>query len=86
VDGPLAEGHLEAARLVADGEADAGVTMEAAANLFDLDFVALEEHTVELRVAERWSGHPGAGALVDVFSSRELAARLAALGGYELVS
>ena len=84
--GPLAEGHLEAARLVAEGTADAGVTMEAAANLFDLGFVALEEHPVELRIAEQWRGHPGAAALIEVFSSRELAARLAALGGYELVS
>ena len=84
--GPLAEGHLEAARLVAEGAADAGVTMEAAANLFDLEFAALEEHTVELRIAEQWRAHPGAAALLEVFSSRELAARLAALGGYELVS
>ena len=85
-EGPMADGHLEAARLVAEGSADAGVTMEAAANLFDLEFVALEEHTVELRIAEQWRSHPGAAALIEVFSSRELAARLAALGGYELVS
>ena len=82
----MADGHLEAARLVAEGSADAGVTMEAAANLFDLEFVALEEHTVELRIAEQWRSHPGAAALIEVFSSRELASRLAALGGYELVS
>jgi len=41
---------------------------------------------VELRIAEQWRSHPGAAALIEVFSSRELAARLAALGGYELVS
>ncbi|MGH2755862.1 MAG: substrate-binding domain-containing protein [Actinomycetota bacterium] len=84
--GPAAEGHLDAARLVAEGSADAGVTMEAAANLFDLGFMPLEEHTVELRVAERWLAHPGAAALLEVFASRDLAARLAALGGYELLA
>ena len=85
-DGPLADGHLEAANLVAGGSADAGVTMEAAANLFDLEFTALEEHTVELRIADAWRGHPGAAALVDAFSSRSLAARLATFGGYELIA
>jgi DNA-binding XRE family transcriptional regulator/molybdate-binding protein len=83
-EGPLADGHVEAARLVAEGSADAGVTMESAANLFDLEFISLEEHTVELRIADAWRGHPGGAALMEVFSSRALATRLAALGGYEL--
>jgi molybdate-binding protein len=82
----MADGHLEAANLVAQGSADAGVTMEAAANLFDLEFIALEEHTVELRIADAWRGHPGAAALIETFSSRPLAARLTAFGGYELIA
>lgn len=86
VDGPVASGHIEAARLVHAGRADAALTMEPAANAFALDFEPLEEHTVQLRVDERWMDHPGATALVEVFGSAGLDARLRAIGGYELIA
>jgi hypothetical protein len=82
--GPVASGHLDAARHVAYGSADVAATMEAAAIAYGLEFSPLEAHTVELRVAEQWEAHPGARALLDLIASRALLSRLEALGGYDL--
>jgi transcriptional regulator with XRE-family HTH domain len=82
--GPIASGHLDAARHVAYGSADVAATMEAAALAYGLDFSPLEQHTVELRVAEEWEAHAGARALLDLIASRALLSRLEALGGYDL--
>lgn len=84
VEGPVARGHFDAARRVAYGGADAGVTMRPAALAYGLDFKPLEEHAVELRNVRDFDGHPGVAALRDVMESSAFRARLEALGGYEL--
>jgi DNA-binding XRE family transcriptional regulator len=84
VRGPIAEGHLDAARWVATGGADAAVTMRPAARAFGLEFLALEEHVVELWIDSRWGDTPGAEALGDVLGSREFRERVRLLDGYEL--
>jgi hypothetical protein len=82
-DGPRASGHLDAARIAAI-TGGAGVTTEAAARAFGLDFLALEDHTVEVWVAERWAEHPGVEALGEVLTGRAFAERVAHFGGYDL--
>ncbi|MDQ3784866.1 MAG: helix-turn-helix domain-containing protein [Actinomycetota bacterium] len=82
--GPVAGGHLDAARLVALGVAEIGVTMRPAATAFGLSFLALEEHDVQLWVAAQWWEHPGARALAEVIASGGFSRRLAHLGGYDL--
>lgn len=82
--GPVADGHLEAAALVKHGAADVALTIEPVANAFDLRFLAIEEHAVEMRVDERWVDHPGITSLLDLLGSERLAKRIAHLGGYEL--
>lgn len=84
LSGPSATGHLDAARQVASGAVDVGITMEAAALVYGLVFAPLEEHRVELRIAEEWAEHPGARALLDLFYSDQFHRRLDALGGYDL--
>lgn len=81
--GPRATGHIDAARIAAtiDG---AGVTTEAAARAFDLDFFALEEHTVEIWLAQRWLDHPGADALANLLAASAFTERVAHLAGYDL--
>lgn len=81
--GPQAAGHLDAARIAAtlDGVA---VTTEGAARAFDLAFVALEEHLVEVWVGERWRDHPGVDALAEVLSTSAFTARVGHFGGYDL--
>jgi DNA-binding XRE family transcriptional regulator len=82
-DGPVAAGHLDAARTASmtDG---AAVTNEAAARAFGLRFLPLETHVVEVWVDARWADLPGISALGEVISSAAFADRLAGIGGYDL--
>ena len=81
--GPLASGHIEAARLAAL-LGGAGVTIEAAARAFELRFLPLEEHVVELWVAERWVGQPGVQALLELLAAPAFTRRVGRYGGYDL--
>jgi DNA-binding XRE family transcriptional regulator len=82
--GIAASGHLDAARRVAEGSVDVGVTMEAAALVYGLVFSPLENHRVELLIAEEWEDHPGARALLELVFSGAFGRRLEAFGGYEV--
>jgi transcriptional regulator with XRE-family HTH domain/molybdate-binding protein len=84
VRGPLASGHIDAARRVAFGAVNAAVTMRPAAAIFALDFFPLEEHVVELVIDPRWSDHPGAARLADVLASRPFRERISLMDGYDL--
>ena len=79
----VADTHVDAAR-TAQWERCAAVTMEPVAARFGLDFLALEEHAVELWVAERWLDHAGLAALTDLLASRAFRDRLAPMPGYDL--
>ena len=81
--GPRASGHLDGARIAAtlDG---AAVTTEGAAGAFGLRFLGLEDHVVEVWIAQRWSDHPGISALGEVLAARAFTARVAHFGGYDL--
>jgi DNA-binding transcriptional LysR family regulator len=81
--GPHATGHLDAARIAAilDG---AAVTTEGAAQTFDLHFLGLEDHVVQVWVSERWLEHPGIDALGGVLVTRAFTERVAHFGGYDL--
>jgi DNA-binding XRE family transcriptional regulator len=81
--GPVAAGHLEVARRVAEG-APAGVTMEPAALQFGLAFESLEEHVAEIWVDARWRSHPAVDAIADVLRSAPFTSRLRLVGGYDL--
>lgn len=83
VPGPVGDGHVDVARRVASG-APAGLTMEAAARSFGLGFTALEAHTVEVWLDERWAALPAAGALLDALAGPALRSRLELIGGYDV--
>ena len=83
--GPYATGHLEAARIAATVDG-AAVTTEGAAQTFDLPFLALEEHVVEVWVAEPWLEHPGVDALGELLSTAAFTERVAHFGGYDLTN
>ncbi len=81
--GPLACGHIEAARTAAILGC-AALTTESAAHAFEQRFIALEEHTVEVWVSQQWSAHPAVEALGEVLGSAAFADRVGQFGGYEL--
>ena len=69
--------------LSALGIGAAGVVMEAAATAFELAFTPLEEHRVELWVAEEWMPLPAVTTLLNVLHGRALPAQLHLLPGYD---
>ena len=73
--GPRATGHIDAARIAATLEC-AAVTTEAAAHTFRLRFHALEDHAVEVWIAERWLGHPGVSALGELLATEAFTDRV----------
>lgn len=80
---PHANGHIEAARLAAT-LSGAAVTTEGAAHAFGLSFLALEDHVVEIWIADRWRDHPGIDALGEVLTTAAFTERVAHFGGYDL--
>jgi transcriptional regulator with XRE-family HTH domain len=83
LSGPRASGHIDAARIAATINGVA-VTAEAAARAFELRFLPLEDHTVEIWLAERWHDHPGTHALAELLASNAFTERVAQFGGYDL--
>jgi DNA-binding XRE family transcriptional regulator len=81
--GPRADGHIHAARLAATLGC-AAVTTESAALAFGLRFLPLEEHVVQVWLAERWREQPAVAALGDVLTSAAFTDRVAQFGGYDL--
>ncbi len=81
--GPDAAGHIEAARTAAILDC-AALTTESAARAFGLRFLALEEHTVEVWIAERWTALPALAAFGELLSTVAFTSRVGQFGGYDL--
>jgi len=76
--------HLDVARHILEGEADAGIGVESAAKLFDLDFVPLqEEHYDFVFPTSSLHTHPLLSQFLDTLMARSLRKELDALGGYD---
>lgn len=79
----LARSHLDAARRVAAGEADAAIGLRAAAHACGLAFVPLIQVRCDLAVPADFVDHPVVEAVMDALQSAALRADLASLPGYE---
>jgi putative molybdopterin biosynthesis protein len=77
--------HLEVARLIRDGLADAGIGVEPVARHFGLEFIPLrDEHYDLILRKDVLAGHPLIHRLVDAMVSVPFRRELQALGGYNL--
>jgi DNA-binding XRE family transcriptional regulator len=81
--GPLVAGHIDAARTASTLNC-AAVTTEAAAHAFELSFVPIEHHAVQIWVAERWLDNPAAHALFDLIATAAFTQRIKQFRGYDL--
>lgn len=80
----LAGSHLEVARAVAEGRADAGVGVRAAARLLGLEFIPLQEERYDLVMPTAYlTTHRGLSVLLDTIVSQPFRSEVAALGGYD---
>ena len=81
----VAGSHLEVARLIAEGRADAGIGTPAVAHLRGLDFVELQTERYDLVIPTPYvSLHRGVADLLDMMTSRTFRAEVEALGGYDM--
>ena len=76
-------GHLEVARAVAGGQADAGVSTASVAAAYGLGFVPLRAVRYDLVVRREYLDEPAIQALLGTLDNRWVRAQLAALGGYD---
>ena len=82
LSGPVARGHMEVARFVAAGVADAGVAIEAVALQNGLTFVPLTEERFDLVLPPERMQH--AAPLLDALTHIGFRSEVACLGGYEI--
>ena len=75
--------HLAVAALVAEGSADCGLGILAAARALGCDFIALAEEPYELAIDARHLEDPRIATLLETLASEELRAEIATLGGYD---
>lgn len=76
--------HLEVARTIAEGRADAGIGVRSAARLLGLDFIPLQEERYDLVIPTPYlETHPSLAALLEAIVSRPFRTEIEALGGYD---
>ena len=74
--------HIAVAMAVASGAADAGVTLRAVAEAYELGFVPLGDVRFDLVIPRAELGHPAVAVLIEVLGSVTLREDLARLPGY----
>ena len=80
----MVSSHFEVARAIASHQADVGIGIRSAAQLFGLDFVPLQAARYDLVVPKAYlKSHPTLARLFDTIVSRSFRAEIDALGGYD---
>jgi putative molybdopterin biosynthesis protein len=75
--------HSAVARAIAEGQADAGLGLEAAAASFALDFVHLTAELYHLAVPDQWMGRPPMQALAHWLKGARARSILQGFRGYD---
>jgi putative molybdopterin biosynthesis protein len=82
--GTIVASHFEIARAIARRQADVGIGIRSAAQLFDLDFVPLQAARYDLVVPKAYLKlHPTLAHLFETLVSRPFRNEIEALGGYD---
>lgn len=80
----IVSSHVEVARAVAERQADAGIGIRSAAQLFGLDFIPLQVARYDLVVPKVYlKSHPTLAHLFETLASRPFRSEIEALGGYD---
>jgi molybdate-binding protein/DNA-binding XRE family transcriptional regulator len=82
--GTIVASHVEIARAIASRQADVGIGIRSAAQLFELDFVPLQSARYDLVVPKAYlKSHPTLTHLFETLVSRPFRNEIEALGGYD---
>ncbi|HTT77811.1 MAG TPA: substrate-binding domain-containing protein [Candidatus Binataceae bacterium] len=76
-------GHLEVAAVIAEGRADAGITIRVAANAYGLDFIPIREERYDLAILERDLDSTTVKAMLEALNSRRFAREVSQLCAYD---
>lgn len=80
----VASSHFEVARAVAGHQADVGIGIRSAAQIFGLDFVPLQSARYDLVVPKPYlTSHPTLSHLFEALVSQPFRTEIEALGGYD---
>lgn len=80
-----ARSHFQIARTIAEGHADVGVGVRAAAQLFGLEFLPLQQARYDLVVPKsHLNDHPSIETFLNILVSRPFRTEIDALGGYDM--
>ena len=80
----IVSSHFEVARAIAERQADVGIGIRSAAQLFDLDFIPLQTARYDLVVPKPYlKSHPTLAHLFETLVSRPFRNEIEALGGYD---
>lgn len=80
----IVSSHFEVARAVAEHQADVGIGIRSAAQLFGLDFIPLQVARYDLVVPKAYlKSHPTLSHLFETLVSRPFRSEIEALGGYD---
>ncbi|HZU86168.1 MAG TPA: substrate-binding domain-containing protein [Anaerolineaceae bacterium] len=75
--------HSDLARAIAEGQANAGLGLEAAADFYGLDFISLTQERYDLVCLQPTLEHPAMQALVSWLGSEAARRLIASLAGYQ---
>ena len=82
--GTMASSQIALGRWIAEGRADVGIGAQAVAQLYDFDFIPLQEERYDLVIPEVYlHSHPGMKIFLDVLGTRRFRQEIEALGGYD---
>ncbi|HSQ49725.1 MAG TPA: substrate-binding domain-containing protein [Nitrospiraceae bacterium] len=82
--GTIVASHFEVARAIASRQADVGVGIRSAAQLFELDFIPLQSARYDLVVPKAYlKSHPTLTHLFETLVSRPFRNEIESLGGYD---
>ena len=82
--GTIVASHVEVARAIAGRQADVGIGIRSAAQLFELDFVPLQAARYDLVVPKAYlKSHPTLAHLFETLVSRRFRDEIESLGGYD---
>jgi molybdate-binding protein len=80
----IVSSHFEVARAIAERQADVGIGIRSAAQLFDLEFIPLQTARYDLVVPKPYlKSHPTLAHLFETLVSRPFRNEIEALGGYD---
>ena len=82
--GTIAPSQIGLGRCIAEEKADVGIGAQAVAQLYNFDFIPLQEERYDLVIPTAYvHSHPGMQVFLDVLVTRRFQREIEALGGYD---